>query len=220
MELQREPVVILGAGGHAKVIIDIIRAQDLYDIIGCLDQAKNSGHCVAGVKIIGEDCMLEEIAKSGVNKAFVAIGDNRRRAELAHRVRRLGFVLINVISPHAYISAAAMLDDGVAVMPGAIVNAGSRILSNVIINTKASIDHDCVLESNCHIGPGCTLAGNVQVGEGTFLGTGTSVIPRVRIGCWSITGAGAVIVANIPDNALAVGVPGRVVKNSRSRRMS
>ncbi len=214
MDPQREPLIIIGAGGHAKVVIDIIRTQKRYDVIGCLDQAESVGRYVAGVRIIGEDSMLERLIRSGVKKAFVAIGDNTKRAELARLVQNQGLCLINALSPYAYVSDDAKLYDGVAVMPGAVVNAGSCIMGNVIINTKASIDHDCLIGACSHVGPGCTLAGNVHVGEGAFLGTGTSVIPRVNIGNWCVTGAGSVIIADIPDNTLVFGVPGKVVRKN------
>lgn len=213
MRRQREPVVIIGAGGHAKVVIDIIRQQKLYDIIGCLDQAYSAGSFVSGVQIIGEDSMLAEIRNNGIHNVFIAIGENRKRDALARLATRLGFRLINAVSPRAYVSDTASLADGIAVMPGAIVNAGSRIMSNVIINTNASVDHDCVVEANCHIGPGCILAGNVYIGEGAFIGIGTKIIPQVSVGKWSITGAGSVVVSNIPDNTLAVGVPAKAVKS-------
>jgi len=212
MVLRREPVVIIGAGGHAKVIIDIIKTQNSYDIVGCLDEAPGNGREVAGVKIIGADVMLPKLRKNGIDKIFVAIGDNKKRAELAKQAQNLGFRLINAISPYAYIADTVELHDGLAVMPGAVVNAGSRIMDNAIVNTKASVDHDCVVGSCCHVGPGCTLAGNVRLGEGVFLGAGTAVIPGVSVGSWSVTGAGAAIVADIPANALAVGVPGKVIK--------
>lgn len=213
MDMQREPVVIIGAGGHAKEVIDIIRTQGLYGIVGCLDQAESCGRSILGVKIIGNDSLLAELFRSGIKNAFVAIGDNRIRAEKARQLQNLGFCLINALSPYAYIADTVSLQAGIVVMPGAVVNVDCCIMANAIVNTKVSLAHDCILGAFSHIGPGSTLAGNVQVGEGAFIGTGTSIIPRINVGNWSVTGAGAVIVADIPESTLVIGVPGKVVRN-------
>ena len=98
-------------------------------------------------------------------------------------------------------------------MPGAIINADTTVGDGVIVNTGATIDHDCVLASFCHIAPGSNIAGCVRVGTGAFLGTGTKVIPRVWVGEWSVTGAGTTIIADLPREVLAVGVPARIIRS-------
>ncbi|BFH70281.1 MAG: acetyltransferase [Paenibacillus dendritiformis] len=203
--------IVIGAGGHAKVIIDILRADPAVDLVGCTS-ADGSG-CVAGVPVLGDDSILPELYAQGVHQAFVAIGDNRIRWKMARTAANIGYTLINAISRHAYISPSASLGSGIAIMPGAVVNAEARIRDFAIINTGASVDHESVIGEACHIAPGSHLSGNVRVGEGSFLGTGTQVIDGTAVGAWSVLGAGAVVVRDIPDQCLAVGVPARVIKH-------
>lgn len=212
MEINMKPkVIIIGSSGHAKVIIDTIKHTNNYEIVGCTDvnTCKNN---VLDVPIIGDDSVLPSILSKGVKHAFIAIGDNKVRAKLFAIAQGIGFELINVISPYAYISPTVNLGRGIAVMPGAVINADAVIRDNVIVNTGATIDHDCVIDENAHIAPGCTLAGNVKIGKGVFLGAGSKVIPNIDIGDWSILGAGSVVIDNICSNMTAVGVPAKIIK--------
>jgi UDP-perosamine 4-acetyltransferase len=202
-----ERVVIIGGGGHAKVIIDMLQERGEVELAGCV--SRESGN-VLGLSWLGDDDALPTLRASGLRRAFVAIGDNRLRADLMRHVTSLGFSLVNAISSQATISRRAILGSGVAIMPGAIVNVDSTVDDGAIINTAAHLDHDCRIGSCAHIGPGCSLAGNVTIGEGAFLGVGTAVIPRRTVGAWSMVGAGAVVVRDIPPHVTAVGVPARV----------
>lgn len=209
--MKKDKLVILGASGHAKVIIDILKGLNRYDIIGCLDATLKEQE-VAGVKIIGDDGRLPQLFSDGIKHAFVAVGDNRLRDKLSSKVISLGFELINAISINAFLSPSVKLGYGIAIMPGAVLNVDVQVGNNVIINTGAGVDHDCVLETGCHVAPGCFLAGNVVVGKGTFLGVGCNVIPKVKIGEWSVVGAGAVVTKDLPPYSMAVGVPAKIVK--------
>jgi UDP-perosamine 4-acetyltransferase len=206
----REHVVVLGAGGHAKVVIEILQANG-ETVDYCVSRTHGAETC-AGVSGLEGDDHLPLLRQKGYRRAFVAIGSNAIRQRVADVVRRVGFQLINAISPHAIISPSVRLGGGIAVMAGAVINAASVVDDLVIINTGATIDHDCHIGSGVHIGPQCALAGNVTVGEGAFLGTGAKVIPGVQIGRRAIVGAGGVVIRNIPDGAVAVGVPARVIK--------
>jgi UDP-perosamine 4-acetyltransferase len=206
-----QQTIIIGAGGHAKVIIDILRAAPAVELVGCTAMTTKSGF-VAGVPVLGDDSILPELYAQGIQQAFVAIGDNRIRRQMARTAADIGYTLINAISRYAYISPSASLGSGIAIMPGAVVNAEVCIQDYVIVNTGASIDHESVLGEACHIAPGSHLSGNVRVGEGALLGTGTQVIDGMTVGAWSILGAGAVVVRNIPEQCLAVGVPARIIK--------
>jgi UDP-perosamine 4-acetyltransferase len=204
-------VVIVGAGGHAKVIVDMLQDRGDVRLAGCV--SRESGELL-GLPWLGNDDALPAILASGVQRAFVAIGDNRLRAELMRGLVGLGFSLINAISAHAVIARSAVIGTGVAIMPGAIVNVDSIVGDGAIINTAAHIDHDGHIGACAHIGPGSSLAGNVTVGEGAFLGVGTCVIPRRSVGAWSMVGAGAVVVRDIPPHVTVVGVPARVAQRS------
>jgi UDP-perosamine 4-acetyltransferase len=207
-------VVILGGGGHAKVVIDILEQAGEVDIAGFVSPGEQPD-TFCGYPRLGSDDDLAGTLGAGVRSAFVAIGDNRRRMDCIRSVKRQGFHLINAISPAAIVSPRATLCQGIAVMPGAVINAGSRIEDGAIVNTNASVDHDCVIGACAHVAPGTALAGCVSLGEGVFLGTGSSVIPNITIGPWTTVGAGAVVVADLPDHVVAMGVPAAVRKSSR-----
>lgn len=203
--------VILGAGGHAKVVIDILRESGTLELAGCLHQG-GAGHAVSGIPVLGDDSLLPALLAGGTRHIFVALGDNALRLRMIDYVLSLGFTLLTAVSRHAVLSPSVEVGAGAAVMPGAVINADSLVGEGAIVNTGATVDHDCVLGRMSHVGPGSSLAGNVRIGAGSFLGTGTRVIPRIQIGEWSVTGAGAVVVADIPDRVLSVGVPARIVK--------
>ena len=203
-------MLVLGAGGHAKVVIDSLRAGGRM-VAGVLD-ADPTPRTVAGAPVIGADDDLERLRREGLASAFVALGGNALRARLGARVRELGYLLANAVHPSAVLSPSVCLGEGVAVMAGACLNADTRVGDLAIVNTGAVVDHDGDLGEACHVAPRCGLAGNVRVGARAFLGVGCSAIPGVSIGDDAQVGAGGVIVRDIPAGALAMGVPARVVR--------
>jgi UDP-perosamine 4-acetyltransferase len=205
------PVVILGAGGHAKVIIELLRQDRSLALVGLVDVQRTRTDLL-GVRVIGSDGMLPELRRGGVKHAFVALGDNRARLNAARRLRDCDFQLVNAISSHACISPSARVGRGVAIMAGAVVNAETVIEDLAILNTRASVDHDGYVGEAAHIAPGCALAGRVHIGSLAFIGTGTSAIPGITVGENSLVGAGSCIVRDIPANSLAFGVPARIVR--------
>jgi len=217
--MNSEPVVIIGSGGHAKVVIELIRAEGRYQVKGCTGLGE-SGFVLGDVPILGTDSVLPAMLANGAKKAFVAIGDNHLRLRLLAQVLEMGFELINAVSPNAVVSPSATLGRGIAIMAGAIINASAEIGDGAIINTNAGVDHDCRIGRGAHIGPGSTLAGNVEIGCESFLGVRTCVIPGVRIGSRAIIGAGSVVVRDIPDDVTAMGVPARITNVRRSDNLS
>ena len=217
--MNSEPVVIIGSGGHAKVVIELIRAEGRYQVKGCTGLGE-SGFVLGDVPILGTDSVLPAMLANGAKKAFVAIGDNHLRLRLLAQVLEMGFELINAVSPNAVVSPSAILGRGIAIMAGAIINASAEIGDGAIINTNAGVDHDCRIGRGAHIGPGSTLAGNVEIGCESFLGARTCVIPGVRIGSRAIVGAGSVVVRDIPDDVTAMGVPAHISNVRRSDNLS
>jgi UDP-perosamine 4-acetyltransferase len=208
----KDKAVIVGSGGHAKVVIDILRSSRTYDLIGLTDTDPNI-KTTMGLPILGNDSILPQLHAEGIKYCFVAIGDNKRREEISDYVKGMGFDLINAISPYSWKSTSVDLGEGIAIMPGAVINAESVIDDNAIINTGATVDHDCVIGSSSHVAPGCSIAGNVHVGRGEFLGIGCKVIPKMTIGEWTTVGAGSVVVEDLPGHSIAFGVPARIIKN-------
>jgi UDP-perosamine 4-acetyltransferase len=206
-------VVIIGGGGHAKVVIESLRAAG--ETVAAIVDADPTPREVLGVPVVGDDLALQGLREQGLSKLFVAVGENRLRETLGRKARELGFALVNAIHPSAILSASARLGDGVAVMAGAVVNADSHVGDLAIINTGAVVDHDGRLGVSCHVGPASALAGGVSIGDRAFLGVGVRVIPGVTIGADTIVGAGGVVVRNLPDAVLAIGAPAKI-KGDRS----
>lgn len=201
-----KPVVVMGAGGHAKVCIEILR--ETRPVAACIGNAHGGSDCL-GVPVIEGDEQLSAFRLQGIAHAFVAIGSNSVRARMGAFVAEQGFELVNAVSSSAVVSPSVRLGAGVAVMAGAVINAATDIADLVVINTGATVDHDCVLGRAVHIAPQCALAGSVTVGDGSMLGVGAIVLPGVRIGANVVVGAGAVVREDVPDGATVVGVPAR-----------
>jgi UDP-perosamine 4-acetyltransferase len=204
-------VVVIGAGGHAKVVVELIRAQGRYDVVGCTDPAPERGD-VVGAPILGSDDILPDLYAQGVRHCFVALGDNPLRMKVARRVTSLGFELINAISPNAIVSPTARLGHGVAVMAGAVINAATVVEDLAIINTHSVVDHDCQIGEAAHVAPRAALAGGVRIGPLAFVGAGATIVPGVSVGESSIIGAGATVISSLGPNLVAVGVPARSVQ--------
>ena len=210
-------VVIVGAGGHAKVVIDMIEQRGDITIAGCTAPAPHPSH-VFGHPVLGDDSVLTEVFASGIRLGFVAIGDNVLRARKSELMRSIGFSLVNVISPRAAVSRRATIGSGVAIMPGALINADATIGDGAIINTGAIVDHDGQIGDWAHICPGAALAGMVRIGCGALVGTGAAVKPGVSIGDWATVGAGSVVIRDLPARVTAAGVPAATLKSNHSRR--
>lgn len=204
-----DKIIVVGAGGHAKVVIEILRACG-HDVSFCVGGPDAVDVCL-GVPVLKGDHWLEKLRAEGYSRAFIGIGPNRLRLKLAHIALNLGYELINAISPSAVVSPSVKMGTGVVAMAGAIINAEAEIGDLAIINTGATVDHDCKIGMAVHIAPQSGLAGTVTVGEGAFLGIGCRAIPEVTIGEWAMVGAGAVVTKNIPAHVTAVGVPAIVV---------
>lgn len=205
-------IVCIGAGGHAKVCIELLVASGA-TVAYCISGA-GAPSTVLGIPVLEGDEHLERLAAKGHTDAFVAIGDNRVRERIGRQATALGYRLVNAISPQATVSPSARLGAGVAIMAGVVINAAADIGDLVVVNTGASVDHDCVIGTAVHLAPKSTLCGNVHVGERSFVAAGSTVIPGVNIGHDTIIGAGSAVIRDIPDSVTAFGVPARPVKRN------
>ncbi|MGQ9601742.1 MAG: acetyltransferase [Candidatus Bipolaricaulia bacterium] len=208
----RDKLLVYGASGHGKVIIDIVEREGKCKIVGLVDDNPAlEGRDFCGYPVLGGSELLDK--EDYLNcKLILAIGDNLARKILWEKIRPLGYELATVVHPSAQIARDVSLGLGTVVMAATAINPGTRIGENAIINTGATIDHDCVIGDYVHISPGAHLAGNVHVGELAHIGIGASIIQGVRIGKGTIIGAGAVVIEDIPDHVTAVGVPAKVIK--------
>ena len=208
----------IGAGGHAKVILEILRNDSRYSLVGLLDSDHNLwGKEVCGVPVLGGDDMLGRIFSEGTRHAFLGLGTTGKatlRRRLYEIVSAIGFEFVPAIHPQAIISPSAKTGRGIAVMAGAVINTEARIGDNVIINTGAVVEHDCVIGDHVHVATGALLAGGVNVGAGSLVGIGASVRQGIHIGSDAIVGAGASVVTDVPDNAVVGGVPARLLKRA------
>jgi UDP-perosamine 4-acetyltransferase len=205
-----DKVIVLGASGHARSVVDIILQNKEYEVYGLVAGDKESGFW--GIDVVGQDSDLKEIYDSGIKYAFVAIGNNEIREKISNTLKEIGYQLINVISKYAVISPHAKLETGIVVMPGAVLNAEVIIGEGCIVNTNVSIDHDDVIGKYSHIAPGCAISGFTQIGRKCFLGTGTNVIDSVVIEDEVTIGAGTVVIKNIIKGSKVVGVPARIIQ--------
>ena len=200
-------VHVVGAGGHAKVVIATLQAAGFDVEAAWDDDSTRVGSDVLGVPIRGA---IEAIPLTA--SVVVAIGSNARRRTVAARLE--GRTFASAVHPSAVVHTSAVVGPGTVVFAGAVVQPDSRLGAHVIVNTGASVDHDCVLEDFVHIAPGVSLAGTVTLREGVFLGVGASAVPGTEVGAWATVGAGGVVVAPIPAGATAVGCPARAIERT------
>jgi sugar O-acyltransferase (sialic acid O-acetyltransferase NeuD family) len=207
-------VIIVGAGGHGKVVLDILRHDPDVKFIGFIDDDVNSHDTIIdGAPVLGNFRALSGIIRRyKLDTAIVAVGHNKTRAQLFKKLKDLNLRLINAIHPAALVARDVEFGEGAVIAAGAIISTGTKIGNNVIINTGAIIDHDNVIEDHVHISPGASLAGRVTVKKYAHIGLGVSVESHVTIGENSTAGAGAVVLKDIPGNAVVVGVPARVIR--------
>jgi UDP-perosamine 4-acetyltransferase len=206
-------VVGIGAGGHAKVVIEILRSAPQHEIVGLVDQDASLWHTsVLGVKVLGDDNILPELKREGVAGIFIGLGgvaDTRLRQRLYEHAVGLGFTVVEAIHRGACVSPSATLGNGVTVMCNAIVGADAHLGNNVIVNSGAIVEHDCVIGDHVHIAPGAKLSGGVVVDIGAHVGIGAVVLQQRRIGANAIVGGGAVVIKDVPAQATVVGVPAK-----------
>jgi sugar O-acyltransferase (sialic acid O-acetyltransferase NeuD family) len=196
-------LLFFGAGGHAKVVIEAWQAAG-GKIAGIFDDDLTRRE-ILGLQVTGK-------YHAGVSKELpmiISIGNNQTRKSIAARVSH---TFATVQHPSVILSPSSRIREGTVLLAASVISASTVVGKHVIINHRSSVDHDCVVGDFVHIAPGVTVCGEVTIGEGSLIGAGATILPGVRIGKWATVGAGSVIAASIPDFAVAVGVPGKVLR--------
>jgi len=207
--MSERQILIFGASGHAKVVLDIVEREGRGKLALLVDDdparagQKLLGYAVAG----GRDALLKHGAKAGL--VIVAIGANPARRSVAAWLAAQGFAFASAVHPGAQIGREVRIGAGTVVMAGTAINPDTEIGMHCIVNTGASVDHDCRLGEGVHVAPGARLCGGVSVGAGAFIGAGAVVVPGRQIGADAIIAAGAVVLKDVPERAVVAGNPAR-----------
>jgi len=206
-------IIIVGAGGQARVVCEILKYDRNVEILGFVDPViKKSNEKIMGLPVLGDFSIVPELIKKRARGFIVAVGDNEIRAKRFEEMKKMGLEPINAIHSTVNIAHNVKIGKGTVISIGATIATGAVIGDDVIINTGAIVEHDDIIEDNVHIGPGAVLAGKVMVKKGTFVGMRSAIKEYITIGENVIVGAGAVVLEDIPANAVAVGIPAKVVK--------
>ncbi len=213
--MSEKPVILLGAGGHAKVLLDALLALGV-EVLGIAEKDGDNSKqkSLYDIPVIGTDSDVQRYSAENVElvNGIGSVGPTFLREKVYQNFKNQGYKFRQVIHPNAVVSPRAKLGEGVQVMPGAVINISTVIGENSIINTRASVDHDCVIGAHVHIAPGVTVSGGVTVGDGSHIGTGATVVQGVVIGQKVFVEAGAVVMKNLQDEDRMKTFRGEVVK--------
>ena len=205
------PVIVLGAGGHAKVLIASLRRLGV-EVLGCVvAETAATDRPVLGAAVLGDESILSGLDPTTARlvNGVGSLEPHSARKRLFEHWSARGWRFADVIDPHAVIDPKTVLGEGVQVMAGAVVQPGVRLGANCILNTRAAVDHDCVIGAHVHLAPGVTLSGGVVIGDDAHLGPGVTVVQGVAIGPGATVAAGATVVADVAAGARVFGVPAK-----------
>ena len=211
-------IILIGAGGHARSVADVIKSEGRYQIAGLIDSFQKPGTVCFGYEILGGEKDLPNLCRNlKIYKAFIAIGDNYQRQAMAERIKKAipEIEFITCIHPSAIIGSDVIIGAGAAIMPGVIIISGCSIAEGCLLNTGSSIDHDGIMEPWSSLGPGVIAGGHLKLGERSAINLGAKVVNDISIGRDTLIGAGAVVSKDIPDNVVAYGVPCRVIRSRK-----
>jgi sugar O-acyltransferase (sialic acid O-acetyltransferase NeuD family) len=211
-------IIGLGAGGHAKAVLDVLAAVGGFEVVGLLDpRPEIVGTTVAGAPVLGDDSLLSRQYDEGVRAAFIGLGGigntqpRRRLYDLAVAER---FEVVSVRHPSAVVSRSARIGSGATLMPLAAIGPDCSIADDVIINTGAVVEHDCHIGSHVHVASSATIASGVTVGDGVHIGAGATIRQAISVGTGAVVGAGAVVVHDVEPGVVVVGVPASVLRSA------
>ncbi|MEK4047173.1 acetyltransferase [Paenibacillus sp. FSL H8-0048] len=203
-------LLILGAGGHGKVVAETALRTGLWDEIAFLDNDSTLNK-VIGIPVIGGFDTYPN-HKETYSSAIVAIGNNHSRLTWLTTLEQAGYKIPVIIHPSSILSKFCEIESGTVVLAGVVVNANARIAKGCILNTSSTIDHDCVIGNGVHISPGTNVSGTVTINDFTWLGVGSKIVNNITIGSYVIVAAGAVVINDIPDSVMVAGVPAQIKK--------
>ena len=206
--------VVLGAGGHAKIILDIMKLNHI-NICGLTDAVLTENDTCMGYPVLGTDDVLPELKEKGINKAVMGIGHvgaYQVRNKVYEFALSKGFDFPNMIHPEAVVADTVSMKQGIAVCAGAVVNPEVSIGNLCIINTLSIIEHEAHIGNGVHIAPHTTILGGACVGDNSFIGAGSIILQGVHVGRNCIIGAGSVVLKDIEDDCVVVGNPGRIIR--------
>lgn len=212
---KKEDIIILGRGGHAKVVIDIIESAGLYNIIGITDVSIDDTTNYLGYPILGDDDVLPVYFRKGVRNLAIGVGsyrNNTNRKKIFNRIKSMGFNIPVLIHPSAVISKSVFLDEGCVIFQGVNLNTDIKIGKNNIIATGANIDHETSLGDHVLISAGVTIGGNVEIEDEVLCALGSNIISGVRINVNIVVGAGAVVVNDLIEKGTYLGCPAKLMK--------
>lgn len=216
--MEKEKIVIIGAGQHARVVLYNIEEQNKYEVVGFLDSNDNRiGKIFEGKEILGNyqrENLKEFSKKIGTNKFFIGFGNMKYRKKVFDYFINNGWEAVNIIHPNAVVSKNARLGKGILIECGCLITPNPIIGDNVVVNTGSQVNHDNIIEDNVYIASGVILSGGIKIGENTLLDDGVIVTLGCSVGKNSLIGAGAVVTKNIPDEVVAYGSPCKVIREN------
>ncbi len=211
----KEKIILIGGGGHCKSCIDIIEAEDKFEIAGIIDVKEKLGQKVLDYEIFAAEDDLDKLTKE-FNYFFITVGSVKssdKREKIYNKIKKYNVILPVIISPGAYVSNRAEIGAGTVIAHGAIINSRVKIGQNCIINTNAVVEHDSVIGSNCHISTGAVVNGENVIGNNVFVGSNSVLVQCIKILDNITIGAGSVVVKSLGKQGTYVGNPAKVLKN-------
>lgn len=213
--LVKQQVVVVGSGGHAKVVIDTLESTEAFEIVGVTSKDMARGEQLLSYPVLGDDDVLPDLYSKGIHHAAVGVGgfrDNQLRTEVFNRLKALGFQVVTAVHPSVYFGRDACVGEGSILFPGVMLNTEVKIGRNVIVATGSSIDHETHIADHALISAGVTIGAYVNILEGALIALGAKVVSGVTIGRHALVAAGAVVVKDVPDYTTVMGIPAQPVE--------